>query len=127
VALTPSFSDRELDVMAVLWSRGPSTVTEVREALHDELAYTTVLTVLRILEDKGHIAHREDGRAHRYHALVKREAARASALKRLTEKLFDGSVESLMTHLVAGEKLSASELAKVQRMLDAARKRKDSR
>jgi predicted transcriptional regulator len=118
----PAFSDRELDVMQVLWDRGPATVAEVREALEDPLAYTTVLTILRILEDKGHVGHREDGRAHRYHALVKREQARASALRRMAEKFFDGSMESLLTHLVAGEKLSAAELNRIQRLIDEAKK-----
>ena len=53
-----SFTDRELDVMAVLWERGSATVAEVRERIPDELAYTTVLTVLRTLEEKGHVGHR---------------------------------------------------------------------
>ena len=61
-----SFTDRELDVMAVLWDRGPSTVAEVRENLEDPLAYTTVLTVLRTLETKGYVSHEEEGKAHRY-------------------------------------------------------------
>ncbi|MEX0912613.1 MAG: BlaI/MecI/CopY family transcriptional regulator, partial [Gemmatimonadota bacterium] len=70
-----NFTDRELDLMLVLWERGPSTVAEVREALDDDLAYTTVLTVLRVLEEKGHVAHTEEGRAHRYRALVERDEA----------------------------------------------------
>ena len=70
-----NFTDRELDIMAVLWERGPSTVTEVREALSDDLAYTTVLTVLRVLEEKGRVGHEEEGRAHRYFPRVKREEA----------------------------------------------------
>ena len=64
-AMEVTFTDRELDVMGVLWERGPSTVTEVREGLADELAYTTVLTVLRVLEEKGHVGHEEEGRAPR--------------------------------------------------------------
>ena len=95
--MTVAFTDRELDVMAVLWERGPSTVAEVRQALDDDLAYTTVLTVLRTLEDKGHVAHREEGRAYRYHATVAREAAGESALRRLLGKLFAGSPELLLT------------------------------
>ena len=73
-----SFTERELDVMAVLWDRGPSTVTEVRDRLAEEFAYTTVLTVLRTLEEKGFAAHREEGRAYRYHSLVERSAAGAT-------------------------------------------------
>ncbi|HLV25786.1 MAG TPA: BlaI/MecI/CopY family transcriptional regulator, partial [Gemmatimonadales bacterium] len=65
-----TFTDRELDVMSVLWQRGPCTVAEVRAELPASLAYTTVLTVLRTLEDKGYAGHEEEGKAYRYHALV---------------------------------------------------------
>ncbi len=58
--MQPSFTDRELDVMAVLWDLGTATVTEVRDRLRDDLAYTTVLTVLRTLEQKGYVGHAED-------------------------------------------------------------------
>ncbi len=70
-----AFTDRELDVMSVLWDRETATVAEVRERLADRLAYTTVLTVLRTLEQKGYVAHASEGRAHRYRPLVKRDAA----------------------------------------------------
>lgn len=113
-----NFTDRELDVMAVLWDRGPSTVAEVREAMHDELAYTTVLTVLRVLEEKGHVRHEEEGRAHRYHPLVERQAAGTSALRRLTAKLFRGSPELLMTQLVSDRRLTDEELRRIREMLD---------
>lgn len=114
-----SFTDRELDVMAVLWERGPSTVAEVREAIDDELAYTTVLTVLRTLEEKGHVGHREAGRAHRYHALVARETAGRSALRRMLGKLFAGSPELLLTQLVDERGVAPEELARMRALLDA--------
>ena len=60
------FTDREIDVMEVLWERGPSLVAEVRAALRDELAYTTVLTILRTLEGKGYVGRAPEGRGHRY-------------------------------------------------------------
>lgn len=83
----PSFTDRELDVMAVLWERGSATVAEVQERLADALAYTTVLTVLRTLEEKGYAGHEEgEGRAYRYHARVDRSEAGESALKRLLSR-----------------------------------------
>lgn len=115
--MTVRFTPRELDVMVVLWERGPSTVTEVRHALEDELAYNTVLTVLRILEDKGHVAHDEEGRAHRYRPLVERVRAGESALRRVTRKLFGGSPELVLTHLVDGEELSEEELRRMQDLL----------
>ena len=77
--------------MQVLWEHGPSVVTEVKDKLHDELAYTTVLTILRTLEQKGYVKHEEEGRVHRYGAAVKETAARKSALRHLTGKLFKGS------------------------------------
>jgi BlaI family transcriptional regulator, penicillinase repressor len=113
-----SLTDRELDVMSVLWDRGSATVAEVRERLADELAYTTVLTMLRILEEKGFVAHREEGRAHRYHPLVERQAASESAVKRLTRKLFQNSPELLLTHLVSDRRLSDEELRRMRRLLD---------
>src|SRR5689334_1157356 len=96
----PSFTERELDLMAILWSRGPSTAAEVRERLADKLAYNTVLTVLTVLEKKGYVAHEEDGKAHRFRALVKQDVAGATAAARLVEKVFGGSTERLLTHLV---------------------------
>lgn len=113
-----AFTDRELDVMNVLWDRGSATVAEVRAALADELAYTTVLTVLRTLEDKGHVAHREEGKAHRYVPLVERQAAGQSAVRRLVEKLFRGSPEMLLTQLVSDRTLSDDELRRMRQLLD---------
>lgn len=109
------FTQRELDVMTVLWDRGPSTVAEVQSALDDELAYNTVLTVLRILKDKGHVSHTEEGRAHRYAPEVERIDAGDSALRRITQRLFSGSPELVLTRLVEDESLSDEEL---QRMSD---------
>lgn len=111
-------SDRELDVMAVLWARGSGTVAEVREALPDPLAYTTVLTVLRTLEEKGFVGHEEEGKAHRYLPLVARERAGRSALTRMVEKLFDGSPELLLTQLVSDRKLSPQDIRRLRKILD---------
>lgn len=113
-----SFTDREMDVMVVLWERGTATVAEVKGALADDLAYTTVLTVLRVLEEKGHVAHTEEGRAHRYHPLVERQAAGTSALRRLTTKLFRGSPELLLTQLVSDRNLSEQEIRRMRELLD---------
>jgi BlaI family penicillinase repressor len=111
-------SDRELDVMAVLWARGSGTVAEVREALPDPLAYTTVLTVLRTLEEKGFVGHEEEGKAHRYLPLVARERAGRSALTRMVDKLFDGSPELLLTQLVSDRKLSPQDIRRLRKILD---------
>jgi BlaI family transcriptional regulator, penicillinase repressor len=113
-----AFTDRELDVMGVLWESGPSTVAEVQAALVDELAYTTVLTMLRTLEEKGHVAHEEEGRAYRYYPLVARSEAGASAVKRLLRKLFRGSPEMMLTHLVSERGLTKEQLELMRRLLD---------
>ena len=112
------FTGRELDVMAVLWARGPSTVAEVKESLDDALAYTTVLTVLRTLEAKGHVTHESDGKAHRYVARVERDAAGRSALGRIVEKIFGGSRELLLTQLVGERSVDDAELKRLRRILN---------
>lgn len=112
-----SFTDRELDVMSVLWDIGPATVAEVRKRIPDQLAYTTVLTMLRTLEHKGYVSHTEEGRAHRYKPLVKREAAGRTALRRLVDKVFDGSPELLLTQLVSDKNLSDEELRRLRKLL----------
>jgi predicted transcriptional regulator len=110
-------TDREADVMQVLWEHGPSVVNEVKEKLTDDLAYTTVLTILRTLEQKGYVKHEEEGRVHRYAAAVKEDAARKSALQHLTGKLFKGSSELLFTHLVADRKLSKEQIDRMRALL----------
>jgi predicted transcriptional regulator len=113
------FTDRELDVMAVLWARGSATVAEVRERLPDDLAYTTVLSVLRTLEEKGHVGHRGEGKAHRYFPLVERRVAGRSALARLIDTVFNGSPELLLTQLVSDRDLSDEQIKKLRRLMDA--------
>ena len=122
-----AFSERELDVMTVLWDGGPATAAAVRDALAGrrgaegglDLAYNTVLTVLRILEDKGHVGHTVDGRAHRYHALTPREDAEAGAVRRLVRTLFRGSPELLMTHLVRDRSVTPDTVRRLRDLLDA--------
>ena len=97
---------------------GPSTVAEVRERLADDLAYNTVLTMLRILEEKGYVGHEEEGRAHRFHPLVKREEAGASAMGRLVRRLFSGSPSLLLTELVQGRGFPEEELRRMRALLD---------
>ena len=113
-----AFTERELDIMAVLWQEGPSTVAEVRERLEDELAYNTVLTMLRIMEDKGYVEHTEVGRTYRFHPLVDRESAGSSAIRRLVETVFGGSDELLLSHLVHDQKLSRKKLERLRQLLN---------
>lgn len=109
--------DRELDVMGVLWDLGSGTVAEVRDRLPADLAYTTVLTILRNLEAKELVSHVAEGKAHRYYPKVARRAARRSALTRLVDKLFHGSPEQLIAQLVEDESLSADDMRRLRKLL----------
>jgi BlaI family penicillinase repressor len=114
-----SFTDRELDVMAVLWERGSGTVDEVRDALAGEFARTTVLTVLRTLEEKGYVTHVAEGRAHRYLPAVESEVAGQSALARILDTMFAGSAERLLTQLVSDRHIDRKKLRQLRAVLDA--------
>ncbi len=111
-------TDREYDVMQVLWVQGSATVAEVQGHLSDSLAYTTVLTVLRTLADKGFVVHSEEGRAHRFHPTVAEQDAQQGATKRLLSRVFSGSPERLLTHLVSDQALSKDQLRRIRTMLD---------
>jgi BlaI family transcriptional regulator, penicillinase repressor len=111
--------DRELDIMGVLWDLGSGTVAEVRGKLPVDLAYTTVLTILRNLEAKELVSHTAEGKAHRYFPRVARTAARRTALTRILDKLFHGSPEQLIAQLVEDEKLSARELKRLRALLSS--------
>ncbi len=103
--------------MQVLWEHGASTVSEVKDRLDPDLAYTTVLTILRTLESKGHVDHEEEGKAHRYRATVTESAARTSALAKLVDRVFGGSAELLMTQLVDDRRLSAAEVKRLTTLM----------
>ncbi len=113
-----SFTERELDVMAVLWELGSATVPEVKSRIRDDLAYTTVQSVLRTLEAKGYVAHDEEGRFHKYHPLVEREQAGRSGIRRLLETVFAGSPELLVTQLVSEGTLTEAQVQRLRRLLD---------
>lgn len=111
-------SGREVDVMNVLWERGSATVAEVLDDLRDELAYTTVLTILRRLEDKGHVRHESEGKAHRYLPVLDRGTVQDSALQRMTRKLFEGSPKLLVTRLLGEGELSRDQLRELRALVD---------
>lgn len=108
---------RELDLMSVLWQLKSATVAEVRQRLSDELAYPTVLTMLRNLELKGYARHEEEGRAFRYYPTLQPNDAGDGALKRLVSKVYQGSRELLVSRLIADEKISPAELRRIKQLL----------
>src|SRR5580658_7206101 len=115
--MSDQLTDREADIVRVLWERGPSSVSEVRAELGKELAHTTVQTMLRILETKGFARHEEEGRQHRFHAAVPESSARHSAMRHLVAKLFRGSSELLFTQLVSDQKLTPEQIRRMRRLL----------
>jgi predicted transcriptional regulator len=111
------FPPRELAVMSVLWRRGSATVAEARESLDEELAYTTVLSALQTLEEKGYVRHEPEGRAYRYFPLVEAERAGGSALARIRDAIFHGSAERMLAQLVSDRDLPREELERMRRLL----------
>jgi BlaI family transcriptional regulator, penicillinase repressor len=111
-------TDRELDIMAVLWDRGAATVAQVRDLLINDLAYTTVLTVLRTLEAKGHVGYEIEGRAHLYFPrTVRRDAARQT-VDYIIDKVFQGSPDLLFARVLADRQLSAEQLRRIRDDID---------
>lgn len=124
---SPTLTEAELRVMSVLWEKGESTVREVAEALerrHD-LAYTTVLTVLRVLTEKKFVAAKAEGRAHVFRPLVTRDDARATAVKQMLGAFFGGSSDALAQHLVESETIDIDRLRALEDKLKRKRKRGD--
>jgi BlaI family transcriptional regulator, penicillinase repressor len=113
-----SFSERELEIMTVLWNRGSGTVAEVRDALRHDPAHTTVLTLLRILEGKGHVRREPEGKGHRYHPLVAQSTAARSALRRVLGTVFGGEPELLVTELLADDAVDPDTLRRLRRLVD---------
>lgn len=118
-------TDHELRLMEVLWQRGRATVADVVEVLPPPpLAYSTVLTTLRTLEQKGYIDHEEEGRAYVYRPLVARNEAAKSAMNHLLGRFFGNSPGALAVTLLDDTRLSAEDVAEIERTL--ARNRKES-
>ncbi len=116
-------TDAELRLMDVLWEKGSATVSDVVEALpkNPQLAYSTVLTTMRILENKGYLRHTKDGRAFVYHPVVGREQARQSAVSHLVHRFFENSPELLMLNLIEGRKIDSEELKRLRQRIQEAK------
>ncbi|HEY9225097.1 MAG TPA: BlaI/MecI/CopY family transcriptional regulator [Gemmatimonadaceae bacterium] len=111
------FPPRELAVMSVLWKLGSASVTEVRDALEEDLAYTSVLSALQTLEEKGYVRHEAEGRAYRYFPLVEAERAGGSALARIRDAIFHGSAERMFAQMVSDKRVSRKELERMRKLL----------
>jgi predicted transcriptional regulator len=119
----PRLGDLELAAMKCVWRRGRATVHEVREDLDGpkELAYTTVLTTLRNLEKKGYLTHETDGRSHVYVPLVAEEDVERKSLRRLIDKVFDGSPAKLVNALFGDPDLTEAEVEELRRRIEELR------
>lgn len=113
------FTPRELDVMSVLWRDGSGTVADVRDALQEPLAYTSVLSALQTLEEKGFVTHKAEGRAYRYFPVVDSDRAGSSALSRIRDAIFQGSAERLLAQLVSDKQVPREELERMRKLLDS--------
>ena len=121
----PNLTKRELDIMSVLWDLGEATVTEVRDRVDPNLAYTGISSMIRTLEMKGYVSHRRgEGKTHVYFPAIGREAAGESALDRVLDKIYGGSPIKLLAHLMDQNRLSEKELARMRDLLKRPRKRR---
>jgi predicted transcriptional regulator len=117
-------SRRERQIMEVIYRRGRATAAEVLEGLPDPPSYSAVRAMLRVLEEKGHLRHEQDGPRYMFLPTVPREQARRSAMKQLVQTFFDGSTEQAVAALLdeADRRLSDAELARLARLIAQARK-----
>jgi BlaI family transcriptional regulator, penicillinase repressor len=116
---SPTLTEAELRLMEVLWQKRKATVAEVAEALPPPpLAYNTVLTTMRILEQKGYVQHQEEGRAYVYEPLVEREDAAKNAVGLLLQRFFGNKSAALALRLVEEERPSDDELARLKALIE---------
>lgn len=124
MATPQSLTPQELAIMKVVWRLGTATVRDVHDVLRrerrDDLAYTTVLTMMRILEQKGALSKALDGdsRAHRYRPVRTQRQVMRSMVREFVDRVFDGAAEPLVAHLVSDRRLSARDRDEIRRLLD---------
>lgn len=118
---SPTLTEVELELMDVLWDNGPATVAEIVEALPQaRLAYSSVLTMMRILEQKGYVAHEKEGRAFVYRPLVDRQQAQKTVIGYLLKRFFNNSPELLVVNLLDHEEVGPKEVKRLKRMIEDA-------
>ena len=121
-------SARERQIMDVIYQAGQATVTEVRQQMHEPPGYSSVRTFMNILEDKGHLTHKQDGRRYVYRPTRPRRAAGRSVLRHVLETFYGGSVESVVAALldVTGSKLTEQDLDRLAEMIEEAKQQESS-
>jgi len=119
MAETYQLTDLQIAIMRVLWDRGQATVVDIWEALHEErgLAQTTIATLLTRLQKRGVVSHTTRQRQFVYRAEVTESEVRRSMVSDLTERLFDGDVAALMTHLLSGREVSTGDMERIKQLI----------
>lgn len=119
---SPALTDGEARVMAVLWQHGSATVSEVTHALKKKyaLTYSTVQTLLRILENKGYVAHDKVARAFVFRPLIDEKQARRRALRHLVTRLFNGSPSLLVLNVLDDEEVDRAEIMRLKKLIEEA-------
>ena len=112
-----TFTERELEIMRILWEQDEATVRDMQRALPPGRHYNSVLTIVRVLEAKGHIKHRQEGRGFVYRAVAPQEESRSKALAHLIENVFGGSFESIVLNMVDRGDLTLEQLDEIRRKL----------
>jgi BlaI family transcriptional regulator, penicillinase repressor len=120
-----TLTEAELRVMNVLWQKGQATVQQVLDSMPEKLklAYNSVLTTIRVLENKGYLGHKKDGRAHIYEPLIARAEASRSEVRHLVSRFFANSHESLLLNLLEERNIDADELKRLRRILQASERK----
>lgn len=126
---------RELEALKVLWERGEATVRDLADAMNtgaklagdEELAYTTVLSLLQVMEQKSLVAHRREGKAYVYMPRAERQSTVRRMASTFLEKVFDGAVDEYLVHALESKQLSADEIDQLEAMLASARQRSEKR
>jgi predicted transcriptional regulator len=116
---SPTLTEVELELMDVLWEKGKGTVSDIVEALPEErLAYSSVLTMMRILEQKGYVTHEKEGRAFVYRPLIDRQQAQRSVIGYLLKRFFNNSPELLVVNLLESEDVDPDEVKRLRQMIE---------
>jgi len=114
---TRTFTERELEILRILWDKGEATVRDIQQGLPPGRHYNTILTIIRVLEKKGHVTHKQEGRGFVYRAVAQPEESRSHALSHFVESVFGGSSESLVVNMVEAGNLTLDELDEIRRKL----------
>ena len=120
------FTDKELEIMRVVWELKEATARQIQEHLSDSRHYNSVLTIIRVLEKKGHLAHREEGKTHVYRAAQSQAKSHRQVLRHLVKQVFGGSAASLVLNLVETGDLTSRDLEEIRERLSEREQKKRS-